>query len=382
MRLLHTADWHLGRIFYGTHLTEDQVHIIEHQLLPLVKDARIDAILLSGDVFDRSVPPVEAIELWDMFITKVSQELQVPMYVIAGNHDGPVRLEMGRELLAQSGVHIWGTPKHALMPLVTGDSYGEIAICPLPYREPRWIGHALSIEEGILDYDAMYSAWSEHLLSQCKGLRTVALCHGFVAGGTQSPSERPLTVGGSQNISPRSLQDFNYVALGHLHGPQRAGADHIRYSGSLMAYSFDEWQQEKSFTIVDMDKEGTVTLETVPIEMRHRVVVLSGTLQELLTDTRLQAQHKYDYVMARLLDTTPVIDGMAQLRQVYPKCMTMELAGRMTLASTGQLTSTYQYLDEEALFGQFAKAVWQKDLTPAQAQYMAEVWQAVRREDV
>jgi len=143
MRFLHTADWHLGRIFYGQYLTDDQAHVLENQFFTILKDEKIDGILLAGDIFDRAVPPIEAVELWDSIITRLAMDYKVPLFVVSGNHDGAERLEVGRSMLSQSGIHIWGAPHHALQPFEFECSDGKIAICPMPFSEPRRIGDAL-----------------------------------------------------------------------------------------------------------------------------------------------------------------------------------------------------------------------------------------------
>ena len=145
MRFLHTADWHLGRIFYGQYLTDDQAHVLEHQLFTILKEEKIDGILLAGDVFDRAVPPIEAIELWDSIITRLAMDYKVPLFVVSGNHDGAERLEVGRSMLSRSGIHIWGSPHHALQPFEFESSDGKVAICPMPFSEPRRIGDALGL---------------------------------------------------------------------------------------------------------------------------------------------------------------------------------------------------------------------------------------------
>ena len=320
MRFLHTADWHLGRIFYGQYLTDDQAHVLENQFFTILKDEKIDGILLAGDIFDRAVPPIEAIELWDSIITRLAMDYKVPLFVVSGNHDGAERLEVGRSMLSRSGIHIWGSPHHALQPFEFEGTDGKVAICPMPFSEPRRIGDALGfgstnisletiqnidnvessatktktktkgskskkasvdvvedslfagvdmVDEKIVaietskgvtqdltahnesglnlhNYDQMYQAWSNHLRNQVpKGMRSIAISHAFVMGGEVGGSERTLSIGGSEQVHPQVFKDFHYTALGHLHGPQRMGADYIRYSGSPLKYSFDEHTQRR-----------------------------------------------------------------------------------------------------------------------------------------
>ena len=456
MRFLHTADWHLGRIFYGQYLTEDQAHVLENQFFSILKDEKIDGILLAGDIFDRAVPPVEAIELWDSIITRLAMDYKVPLFVVSGNHDGAERLEVGRSMLSRSGIHIWGSPHHALQPFEFEGADGKVAICPMPFSEPRRIGDALglgsannslqtiqSLENAIdadtktkakskrskskkasvdiiedslfasvdmadtnladvetndvvtqdLDrnnettlnlhnYDQMYQAWSDYLYKQVpKGMRSIAISHAFVMGGDVGGSERTLSVGGSEQVSPQVFKDFHYTALGHLHGPQRMGADYIRYSGSPLKYSFDEHTQKKSFTIIDMDKKGNVDISTIPVEAKRDVVILEGYFEDLLNNKELQAKHKDDYVQARLLDTMPIMDGMAKLRQVYHRCMTIDLVGRVATPMADMDEAVFKELNERELFNQFAETVWKEPLTEREQQYINSVWDRILKED-
>ncbi len=456
MRFLHTADWHLGRIFYGQYLTEDQAHVLENQFFSILKDEKIDGILLAGDVFDRAVPPIEAVELWDSIITRLAMDYKVPLFVVSGNHDGAERLEVGRSMLSCSGIHIWGSPHHALQPFEFEGADGKVAICPMPFSEPRRIGDALglgsannslqtiqSLENAIdadtktkakskrskskkasvdiiedslfasvdmadtnladvetndvvtqdLDrnnettlnlhnYDQMYQAWSNHLRTQVpKGMRSIAISHAFVMGGEICESERTLSIGGSEQVSPQVFKDFHYTALGHLHGPQRMGADYIRYSGSPLKYSFDEHTQKKSFTIIDMDAKGKVDISTIPVEAKRDVVILEGYFEDLLNNKKLQAKHKDDYVQARLLDTMPIMDGMAKLRQVYHRCMTIDLAGRVAAPVADMGDAVFKELNERQLFNQFAETVWKEPLTEREQQYINSVWDRILKED-
>ena len=411
MRFLHTADWHLGRIFYGQYLTDDQAHVLEHQFFTILKEEKIDGILLAGDVFDRAVPPIEAIGLWDSIITRLAMDYKVPLFVVSGNHDGAERLEVGRSMLSESGIHIWGSPHHALQPFEFEGFDGRVAICPMPFSEPRRIGDALGLNSSeskpvdtdmiddtlfsyvddkdqeavalnLHNYDQMYQAWSDYLYKQVpKQMRSIAISHAFVMGGEVGGSERTLSVGGSEQVSPHVFKNFHYTALGHLHGPQRMGADHIRYSGSPLKYSFDEHGQKKSFTIIDMDTKGKVDISTIPVEAKRDVVILEGYFEDLLNNTALQTKHKDDYVQARLLDTMPIMDGMAKLRQVYHRCMTIELAGRIATPVVDMGDAVFKELNERQLFNQFAETVWKEPLTEAEQSYIDSVWDRIIKED-
>ena len=450
MRILHTADWHLGRLFYNEHLTTDQAHVLEHQFFPLLKDENIDLVVLSGDVFDRSVPPIEAIELWDSVLHRLAFTEKIPMVAISGNHDSGPRLAMGRSAWETHGIHLLGHAHHGMNPIPFQDVHGQLDVWALPYGEVRDMQSALNrqgigsemveITEDIesaktakkhktqyesadlfaslsdeditnsetsscrgnddmsgidtvkndISFDTnkynwtiadAYERWSDYATRRSKGYRTLCMAHAFVAGGAESESERPLLVGGSGQVPITVFKDFHYTALGHLHKPQRMGSDHIRYSGSLLTYSFDEVGYSKSFTIVDMDSKGSTIISEIPIVGRRQFVSLTGYFDDLIVDESLHAQHYNDYVEVRLLDTAPVVDGMRRLRKVFPYCMRLELVGRMEVARDTTGAKRFKELNERDLFAQFAKEARNEELSQEELAYMEKLWHRVLRED-
>lgn len=393
MRILHTGDWHLGRIFYARHLTNDQAYVLEHQFFKLLKDAKIDAVVIAGDVFDRAVPPVEAVELWDMVITKLALDYKIPTLVIGGNHDSAERLDMGRDLYSRSHVHVWGRMDRSLEPLYLEDGYGEIAFCPMPFTEPRTVFTNLletvpakqRLDEWqnlAVAYGETYAAWADYLRSLVpQGMRTVGMAHTMVAGSITSESERPLVIGGTANVGVDVFAPFNYTALGHIHRPQRMGIDNIRYSGSLLKYSFDEANHNKSFTIVDMDAKGHCQIEQVGIEAQHDVAIVKGNFNDILQDTALHETYKDTYLQVELADTDPVIDGMARLRDVFPYAMSLELTGRMQAELTADNRVNYKELSERELFEDFALAVRNEPLSDEEKEFMNSLWERLIKED-
>lgn len=393
MRILHTGDWHLGRIFYARHLTNDQAYVLEHQFFKLLKDAKIDAVVIAGDVFDRAVPPVEAVELWDMVITKLALDYKIPTLVIGGNHDSAERLDMGRDLYSRSHVHVWGRMDRSLEPLYLEDGYGEIAFCPMPFTEPRTVLTNLletvpakqRLDEWqnlAVAYGETYAAWADYLRSLVpQGMRTVGMAHTMVAGSITSESERPLVICGTANVGVDVFAPFNYTALGHIHRPQRMGTDNIRYSGSLLKYSFDEANHNKSFTIVDMDAKGHCQIEQVGIEAQHDVAIVKGNFNDILQDTALHETYKDTYLQVELADTEPVIDGMARLRDVFPYAMSLELTGRMQAELTADNRVNYKELSERELFEDFALAVRNEPLSDEEKEFMNSLWERLIKED-
>ncbi|WP_127069157.1 MULTISPECIES: exonuclease SbcCD subunit D [unclassified Veillonella] len=450
MRILHTADWHLGRLFYNEHLTTDQAHVLEHQFFPLLKEEKIDLVVLGGDVFDRSVPPIEAIELWDSVLHRLAFTEKIPMVAISGNHDSGPRLAMGRSAWKTHGIHLLGHAHQGMKPITFQDAHGQLDVWALPYGEVRDIQTELNrvgivgetIEStmnvgsskpskkrrvkcesadlfaslsdesitnlnnssyidntDISSIDAVendiridtnkynmtiadaYQQWASYATSRSQRYRSLCLAHAFVAGGTESESERPLLVGGSVQVPTTVFKDFHYTALGHLHKPQRIGTDHIRYSGSLLTYSFDEVGYSKSFTIVDMDSKGATTISEIPIVGRRQFVSLTGYFDDLLANESLHTQHHNDYVEIRLLDTAPVVDGMRRLRKVFPYCMRLELVGRMEVVRDTTGAKRFKELNERDLFAQFAKEARNEELSQEELDFMEGLWHRVLREE-
>lgn len=389
MRILHTADWHLGRIFYGRHLTDDQAQVLETCFWPAIKAYKPDVIIIAGDVFDRAVPPVEAVRLWDETITRLASDYKIPVIVIGGNHDSAERLEVGRALLAQCGLHVWGRIDSVTQPLYVSDQYGEVAFCPMPFGEPPTIlatlGEVATVGAGNAVYNSSYAnaAWvftRYWLQTVPSAMRKVAIGHTMVSGGTTCESERPLTIGGTEAIPSNVFNEFQYAALGHLHGPQRVGRDEVRYSGSLMKYSFDEAHQHKGLTLVDMNGAGSCHIEQIPLSAPRDVTVLTGSFDALLQDKALQLKHREDYLQIRLTDTTPVIDGMARLRQVFPYTLALELTGRLT--GEQQLSEPVLHrLSEQELFERFITEVRQQPLRDDERTYVNGLWERILKDD-
>lgn len=323
MRLIHTADWHLGRTFYECRLIEDQAHILD-QFITLVREAAPDAVVIAGDIYDRAVPPADAVILLDEVLDRLVRALEVPVIAIAGNHDGPERLQFGSRILAGGRLHLAGLFRGLPEPVRLADADGAVDLYALPYAEPPVVRAGLG--GGVLtDHDAAMAAVLEPLvagMSARRPSRAVLVAHGFVAGGTESESERVLAVGGSGAIGIDRFDGFDYVALGHLHRPQSAGRPAVRYAGSLLKYSFDEASHAKSVSLVEMDRTGRVQVETIALSPRRDVRVLEGRLLDLLA--RPVADGRDDYLLVRLTDPGPVLDAMPRLRSLYPNALSIE----------------------------------------------------------
>jgi len=361
----------LGRIFHGVHLTDDQAYILD-QFVRLVSDVRPDAILIAGDIYDRAIPPTEAVALLDDVLTQIVMDHKVPTIVIAGNHDSPERLGFGTRLLARQKLHVFGQLTLGLAPLVLHDVHGPVYFCPLPYAEPPVVRERLAVQEAT-DHNLAMLAIVNHFSAQIPPrVRRVALAHAFVSGGKESESERPLSVGGTGTVAASCFHAFDYVALGHLHQPQSAGGEHIFYAGSLMKYSFSEVSQRKTVALIEMDGTGSLRREEFYLTPRRDVRCLGGYLQDILAEPRHE-----DYLLVTLKDTGAIFDVMGQLRAVHPNVLQV---GRSFLAEGGKLRgpgSDHRRMSELELFSSFFVQVTGEELSGAQTKVFTDTAEAV-----
>lgn len=377
MRILHTADWHLGKMFYGEYLTDEQAYVLTTQFLPLLREERIDAVLLSGDVYDRSLPPTGAVALFDEIATKVTAELGIPFLVISGNHDSASRLSFGSALLAKQGLFITGELEKVSGPIVLEDAYGPIAFVPVPFAEPAVVRHYRQDDTIRTHEDALKAMLA--VQGNTDIARKICLAHTFVVGGAVSDSERPLSIGGSDAVHADIFEGYAYTALGHLHGPQQAGRPSVRYAGSLLKYSFGEARQKKGAVLVDIDGSGKVETTCIPFTPRHDVRIVEGAFADILQNTSESGRD--DYLLFRLTDTEPILDGMAKLRQKYPRAMALETPNRQHAAASDRAFNVQQ-TTEAQLFSGFARAMQGgRELTDCEQQYVDELWEQLRRQE-
>ena len=324
MRFIHTSDWHIGRLFHGLHLTEDQAFVLQ-QFIDLAKHAKPDVILVAGDVFDRAVPPPEAVAVVDNVLCELALNLRIPVVLIAGNHDSPRRLEFGSRLLAKQGLHIVGNAAGNITVIPVEDDSGIVQIYAIPYAEPPVWRESLA-DADIHDHNtAMHSVLRSLGGIGSNGGRTIALVHAAVLGGEESESERPLSIGGASTVDAACFQPFTYVAMGHLHRPQAMDGDRIHYPGSLMKYSFAEADHTKTVHVVEMDASGKCAVELVSLKPRYDVRCIKGMMDEILKGPQ-DGQNKDDYVHVMLDDTGPILDPIGKIRQVYRNVLAVERA--------------------------------------------------------
>jgi exonuclease SbcD len=368
------------------HLTDDQAHVLG-QVVEIVRDCRPDVVLVAGDVYDRAVPPPEAVELLDDVLSRLVLDLKVPTVLIAGNHDSPGRLHFGSRLLAGRRLYVTGTMPRggACQPLVMEDGNGPVCFYALPYAEPATVRMCLECD-GVVDHDSAMRAALDRVRAEHAAnhgaARAVLVAHAFVAGGAGCESERPLSVGGAGTVGLDCLAGFQYVALGHLHRPQCMNGGSVRYCGSILKYSFDECDGGKAVTIVEMDGHGACRCESVPLTPRRDVRRVQGLMSDLLGAPD-EAQSREDYLEVTLLDPGPVLDAVGRLRDVYPNVLSLQRPAKDAADGSGCAVNrpALRLLDDAVLFKGFYQHVCGDELSPEQERSYATVVEAMHQRE-
>lgn len=329
MKLMHLADLHLGKRVNGFSMMEDQEYIL-NRILEIMEEEQPDGLLIAGDVYDKTIPPAEAVRLMDDFLTAVAAK-NVPVFLISGNHDSAERVAFGHQLMQGSGIWISpvydGTIRHHTLE----DRWGEVNIYLVPFLRPSVVRSFFPDAE-IGDYtDALGTIIEDLQLDTSR--RNVVLAHQFVTAAGALPEtcdSEQLSVGGLDRVDGSVFSPFDYTALGHLHGPQRVGSETIRYAGSPLKYSFSELHQKKSVTVVELRAKGETEIRQIPLQPRREMTELRGTFEEILEEARKKGEPQTDYYHMILTDETDVVDALSRLREYYPNIMLLDYDNRRT----------------------------------------------------
>ncbi|MEV0321670.1 exonuclease SbcCD subunit D [Streptomyces sp. NPDC050658] len=321
MRILHTSDWHLGRAFHRVNMLGAQADFIGH-LVATVREREVDVVVVSGDVYDRAVPPLAAVELFDDALHRLAG-LGVPTVMISGNHDSARRLGVGAGLIGRAGIHLRTSPAACHEPVVLADDHGDVAFYGLPYLEPALVKDEFGVAKA--GHEAVIGAAMERvradLAERAPGTRSVVLAHAFVTGGEASDSERDITIGGVAAVPAGVFDGVDYAALGHLHGSQ-AISDRVRYSGSPLPYSFSESAHRKTMWLIGLGAAGEIDAERIDCPVPRPLARVRGRLTELLADPDL-ARHEESWVEATLTDPVRPDDPMARLCERFPHTLSL-----------------------------------------------------------
>lgn len=377
MRLMHLADLHIGKKVNEFSMLEDQRYILE-QVLALARDQKVDGVLIAGDIYDKAIPPVEAVSLFDAFLTRLS-EWHLPVYMINGNHDSVERVSFGAKLMKKSGVYVASEYAGYVEQVRVKDAYGILDIYLLPFVKPAYVRAVWGEEaDGIRTYqEAVAYVMSKMELETDH--RNLLVAHQFVTGAATCDSEEH-SVGGLDQVEAACFNGFDYVALGHLHGPQTVGRDTIRYAGTLLKYSFSEANHKKSVTIVELKEKGNISIETYPLEPLHDMRKIRGSYEEITKKSNYDRTNTEDYVQIILTDEEDIFDAVGKLRVIYPNLMKLEYDNTRTRRNS---QTEVEDTAEDKLPMEFAEELFEiqnnKPMREEQKQYMeslmTDIWE-------
>lgn len=376
MKFFHISDLHLGKRVYEFSMLEEQKELLR-TILQKIEEEKPDALLISGDVYDKPVPPVEAVRLLDDFLTELSAR-DLHTYLIAGNHDSAQRLEFGKDIFGKNNIHIAGNISAKMEHFTVKDAFGPVDIWLLPFFKPAHVN-------GVL-VDQTFSSYGEaaKALLDCAEIdfskRNIVLAHQFVTwkGTAERSDSETMSLGGVDEIDASLFFPFDYAALGHLHSPQPMGKDTVRYAGSPMPYSFSEIRQKKGITVVELKEKGDVTFDFIPLETKRKFREIKGPLQELLKAAKGKGGSE-DYIRCILTDQAALLDPIGQLRSVYPNLMTLEFAQKETAYEQEIIVDTEDMKPDE-LFSLFFEKQNDKKINEAQQKLLQKIWKGLEEE--
>ena len=382
MRLLHTSDWHLGRSLHRADLRAAQSAFLDH-LVDVARAEKVDAVLVAGDVYDRAVPPVDAVELCEDALLRL-HDTGARIVLISGNHDSARRLGFGSGLLEKAGVHLRTRPGALSRPVLVEDGHGPVAVYGVPYLEPDAVrgelpGAAVGPDEvprghaGVLGH-AVACIRAD---AEARGIRRrVVMAHGWVSGGAASESERDISVGGVGQVPAELFAGFGYVALGHLHGQQTV-APHLRYSGSPLPYSFSEASHRKGSWLVDLDAAGAARVEQVPAPAGRRLSVLRGRLGDLL-GSAAYARYSGDFISVALTDAARPEGAMDALRARFPHILVLTFEAEGAVADARSYKARVAGRDDQGIAEEFVQHVRNAPATGGERRLFTEAFEAIR----
>ncbi|MEI3275184.1 MAG: exonuclease SbcCD subunit D [Fusicatenibacter saccharivorans] len=376
MKLFHLSDLHIGKRVNEFSMIEDQKYILT-QILYAADQEKPDGILISGDVYDRTIPTAEAVQVFDAFLTRLSEQ-KIPAFIISGNHDSAERLAFGSSLMGKSGIYFSKVYDGTVEKIPMQDAYGTVWIYLLPFLRPSTIRHALPerAEEVQSAADAVRIALEQTKIDEKE--RNVLLAHQFVTGAKRCDAEE-LQVGDVDQIPAELFASFEYVALGHIHSPQKVGRETVRYCGAPLKYSFSEAGQEKSITVVELKEKGSVDLRTIPLKPLHDLRKIRGTYLEVTAKSFYENRDCEDYLQVTLTDEEDVPDGMAKLRTIYPNLMRLEYDNKRTRSNAEvRAAERVEEKSELELFQEFYELQNNQSMTEVQEQFVEELLRGMK----
>ena len=376
MRFLHLADLHIGKRVNGFSMIEDQKFVFK-QVYNVIENEKIDGIIMAGDIYDKPVPSAEAVKLFDEMLTRLVS-INLPIFVISGNHDSAERIGFGSDILSAAKVYMSRVYNGNLQKIELEDDYGKINVYLLPFIKPATVKNIYK-EAEIKDYDdALEYVLSQEKIDETK--RNVIVSHQFVTGAMRSESEE-VSVGGLDNVSVENYEAFDYVALGHIHRAQQMGRESARYAGTLLKYSFSEEKHNKSMTIVDLKEKGNIEIKEIPVKPLHDLKTIKGKFSKITSEEFYKELKKEDYYRAVLTDEDDILNAIGKLKSIYPNLMSMEYDNTRTRSysvvdnvETGEAKSPLDYFEE------FFEKQNGRKMSEKQRNYLLEILGEAREE--
>lgn len=373
MKLLHISDLHIGKRVNEFSMLEDQKYILK-QIMNIAEAERVDAVMMAGDIYDKAIPSAEAVQTFDWFLTGLADRKK-PIFVVSGNHDSAERIAFGAQLMRGRQVYVSPVYDGEVSPIFLKDQYGEVGIYLLPFIKPAIVRHVLEKEsEGELpeSYQEAVKLAVDRMQIDC-GKRNILVAHQFVTGAGRCDSEEAV-VGGLDNVDAEIFDDFDYVALGHIHSPQWVKRETVRYCGTPLKYSFSEADQEKSVTILEMEEKGKVRTYTVPLKPLRDLRKIRGTYLEVTAKSFYQDTNPEDYVQITLTDEEDIVDGLQKLRIIYPNLMRLVYDNSRTRQEQVlEAAPEVERKSELELFQEFYELQNNQSMTPDQTEFVKKV---------
>ena len=377
MKILHLADLHLGKKVNGFSMIEDQMYILE-EIIEIVKREETEAVIIAGDVYDKPVPPRDAVQLLDSFLVTLSK-LNQKVFVISGNHDAAERISFGRKLMENKGIYMSPVYDGKVEPITLEDDFGKVSVYMLPFIKPAHV-RAIFKDETIESYTDAIKCAIEHM-NVDTNQRNIIIAHQFVGGADRCDSEE-ISVGGLDNVAPSVFKDFDYTALGHIHRGQNAGGENIRYAGTPLKYSISEKDHKKSVTILELLEKGQINIDTISLVPKRDLREIKGTYEELTLKDYYENQNREDYIHVVLTDEEDVPDALARLRVIYPNIMKLDYDNtRTSTVSEISMDDNIENKSEIELFQDLYKMQNGVNMSKVQEDFVREIFEKLKERE-
>lgn len=383
MKILHLADLHFGKILQEQSLIEDQEYILK-EIINIIKEKEIKALLISGDIYDRSVPPTEAVNLLDNFLKILIKDLKIKVFIISGNHDSKDRLGFGNKIFEDEGLYIESKYNGRLKKVKLEDEYGPLNIYMLPFIKPVEVKKFFE-DDLENNYDLAINKIIEKEEID-KSERNIIMVHQFVTAGNVKPERTEsevLSLGGIENVDVSNFKSFDYVAIGHVHRPQKIGRDTARYAGTILKYSFSEINHNKSIPIIDIKEKGNITINLLPLKPLRDMREIKGPIEELIKEENYKEGNLEDYIKAIITNEEPVYDAIGKIKKIYPNTLKLEIQNSKTINSNTEQNINLEEVKKKSeleLFSDFYKLQNNLDLNEKQKEIVKNIILEVKHE--